>query len=134
MQRGKSTLKYYEDQIALARVTLPSSWNGSRRTPTTRTQRLNLYAMKGHTQAITPQSRTDPDAATKRVDVIRGFLNRLKTAAKPQTTPSIDRALARVSSVLTSIEAEEGRTQADRPEARAARRRDVDQRHAADRP
>jgi len=105
--RAKTALKYYESQVALARVTR-AELEERLKANADDADALTKYAAKA-TQEIASQIGSDPGAARKQIASSREFLEGLKSTAKPSTRPTIDQAMARLSSLTSSLDAEQTR-------------------------
>jgi len=104
VQRARTALKFYEDQVALARVTRSDLEERLKANPDD-TDALTKYASKAQ-QEIAPLVRTDADAARKQIASAQEFLTGLKAKANDATRRTIDQTMTRLSSLTASLDAE----------------------------
>jgi thiol-disulfide isomerase/thioredoxin len=105
LQRGRTALRFYDERIALSRVTL-AELEERLKANADDADALTRYSGKAAME-ISAILRSNPDSARKRLATAREFLTSLKSTARAETRPKIDQVLARLAAYQSSLDAED---------------------------
>jgi thiol-disulfide isomerase/thioredoxin len=108
LQRGKTAIRFFEEQIAQAREKRQELEDRLKANPDD-LESLTRYVNKT-VQELLPLASSAPETARKQLDAASEFLTELKGKAQDKTRAAIDRSLKSLSSLTARIDADKARS------------------------